>query len=174
MGRKLDQLLMTTVRSYSSPHCAEALPAPIPYVERWLALPRSIISGTPLWLLCAGLAAGLGGCAGISGKYAGIDLNAPAPTAEAAEVQGLARNAQAGNKQAQLDLGIRFEQGLGVERDLSKAKELYRQAASDSGGTIWVYTPPVGNGTNGRVVPVNSGLKQKGIAEASRRLSAIK
>jgi hypothetical protein len=89
-------------------------------------------------------------------------------------LQRQAYRAMSGDKQAQLDLGIRFEDGLGVERNLNKAKKLYRQAASDSGGTIWVYSPPVGNGTSGRVIPVKSGAKQKGITEASRRLNAIK
>ena len=89
-------------------------------------------------------------------------------------VQALAARASSGDKQAQLDLGIRFEEGAGVARDLAAAKKLYRQAASDSGGTMWVYTPPVGNGTSGRVVPVQSGIKQYGLAEAQRRLGALK
>ncbi len=89
-------------------------------------------------------------------------------------LQSLARRAQAGDKQAQLELGIRFEEGRGVERDLKKAKKLYGKAASDSGGTIWVYSPPVGNGTSGRVIPVNTGAKQSGLAEAKRRLEALK
>jgi hypothetical protein len=75
---------------------------------------------------------------------------------------------------SQLDLGIAYEEGRGVERNLRIAKSLYRKAASESGGTIWVYTPPVGNGTNGRVMPVNLGVKQGGLAEASRRLDALK
>jgi len=59
----------------------------------------------------------------------------------------LASEAQRGSKQAQLELGIRFEEGRGVALDMGKARKLYAQAASDSGGTIWVYSPPVGNGT---------------------------
>lgn len=82
----------------------------------------------------------------------------------------LARSAWAGNKQAQLELGIRFEEGRGVTQDPGRARKLYAKAARDSGGTIWVYTPPVGNGTKGRVIPVNTGPKQSGLAEAKRRL----
>jgi hypothetical protein len=88
-------------------------------------------------------------------------------------VQALAARASIGDKQAQLDLGIRFEEGAGVARDLDTAKKLYRQAVSDSGGTMWVYTPPVGNGTSGRVVPVQSGTKQYGISEAQLRLNQL-
>lgn len=85
----------------------------------------------------------------------------------------LASEAQRGSKQAQLELGIRFEEGKGVERDLDKARKLYAQAASDSGGTIWVYSPAVGNGTKGRTIPVNTGPKRSGLAEAKRRLKGV-
>ncbi len=103
-------------------------------------------------------------------QYMGLDLR---PGSADPAVQALAARASTGDKQAQLDLGIRFEEGAGVARDLTSAKKLYRQAASDSGGTIWVYTPPVGNGTSGRVVPVQSGTKQYGILEALKRLRAV-
>ena|GEM_PF-1352334 len=85
----------------------------------------------------------------------------------------LASEAQRESKQAQLELGIRFEEGRGVERDLDKARKLYAQAASDSGGTIWVYSPSVGNGTKGRMIPVNAGPKRSGLAEAKKRLGML-
>lgn len=85
----------------------------------------------------------------------------------------LASEAQGGSKEAQLELGIRFEEGRGVERDLGKAKKLYAKAASDSGGPIWVYSPAVGNGTKGRVIAVNSGPKRSGLVEAKRRLEGV-
>ena len=110
----------------------------------------------------------LSGCA--SQQYMGVSLK---PGGADPAVQALAARASIGDKQAQLDLGIRFEEGAGVARDLDTAKKLYRQAASDSGGTIWVYTPPVGNGTSGRVVPVESGTKQYGISEAQQRLKTL-
>jgi TPR repeat protein len=44
----------------------------------------------------------------------------------------LARLAAANDKQAQLELGIRFEEGIGVERDRDAARKLYRMAARDS------------------------------------------
>lgn len=92
----------------------------------------------------------------------------------AMSLAALARQAQAGSKRAQLELGIRFEEGIGVAPDLRKARKLYGKAASASGGTLWVYSPPVGNGTSGRVIPINQGPRQPGLAEAQRRLAALK
>ncbi|WOE74577.1 hypothetical protein [Alterisphingorhabdus coralli] len=105
------------------------------------------------------------GCAAPSSYY-GIDLTAPTLTDDERAIQSLASRAQAGDKQAQLDLGIRFEEGRGVARDLKTARKLYERAAKDSGGLMWVYSPPVGNGSSGRVVPLNTGVKQVGLAEA--------
>jgi hypothetical protein len=85
----------------------------------------------------------------------------------------LARMAQGGNKYAQLELGIRFEEGRGVERDLGRARKQCRLAASDSGGRIWVYSPPVGNGTKGRVIPVDAGARQVGLVAARVRLKVM-
>ena len=100
-------------------------------------------------------------------SYMGISLVAGAADPE---LQQLAYRAQAGDKQAQLELGIRFEEGRGVPVDAKRAMGLYRMAASDSGGTMWVYTPPVGNETKGRVMPINTGPRLPGLEEASRRL----
>ena len=88
-------------------------------------------------------------------------------------IQELALRARGGDKQAQLDLGIRFETGDGVPVDFSRAKSLYRLAASDSGGAVWVYVPSVGNGTSGRTVLVENGRRQMGLREAKRRLEAL-
>jgi hypothetical protein len=117
----------------------------------------------------------------------GIDLTTPPSAATASHspllptatdltalpLPDLARMAQGGDKHAQLELGIRFEEGRGVERDLDKAKKLYRLAASDSGGRIWVYSPPVGNGTKGRVIPVDAWPKFAGLTAARKRLEGI-
>ena len=122
--------------------------------------------------ICLGTSA-LGSCASPS-HYMGIDLvSASTAASEQTELQQLARRAQAGDKQAQLELGARFEEGRGVPVDLDKARKLYAAAASDSGGTIWVYSPPVGNGTKGRVIPVNTGAKQVGLAEAKKLLARL-
>lgn len=64
-------------------------------------------------------------------RIAGSDTIIDVPC-DAVPLTALARSAAANNKQAQFELGIRFEEGLGVPRDLSKARKLYRMAARDS------------------------------------------
>jgi hypothetical protein len=100
--------------------------------------------------------------------YMGISLT---PGQAPPELQHLALRAQAGDKQAQLDLGIRFEEGVEVPQNRERAMHLYRQAATESGGTRWVYSPPVGDGLPGRVIPIGPGVKQPGLAEAKCRLA---
>jgi TPR repeat protein len=92
---------------------------------------------------CLALTA-LAGCT--SNSYMGISL---APGAADASLQSLAARAQAGDKQAQLELRIAFEEGHGVGRDLSTARELYGQSSAGSGGAIWLYVPPSGRGESG-------------------------
>lgn len=89
------------------------------------------------------------------------------------ELQRLVARARAGDKQAQLELGIRFEEGLGVGRDIEKARDMYRLAASDSGGSVWVYVPPIGDGSMGRVMQADRGPKTPGLAEAKARLHLL-
>jgi hypothetical protein len=100
--------------------------------------------------------------------YMGLDLASPATPDS---LRNLASRAMTGDKQAQLDLGIAFEEGQGVPKDWNKAKKLYRMAAATSGGTIWVYQPGVGNGTRGGVVPIDLGPVQFGIENAKEHLS---
>jgi hypothetical protein len=109
-----------------------------------------------------------GGCA--TDSYAGVPLTAGAADAE---LQALAMRAQAGDKQAQLELGIRYEEGRGVPADPRRAARLYRLAASDSGGTVHVYTPPVSPQSQGRVLPVQTGARQPGLEAARERLANL-
>lgn len=120
-------------------------------------------------LLCA--ASGISGCVQSSASYAGIPLAAGATDPA---IQSLARRAQAGDKHAQLELGIRYEEGRGVQRNLDKAERLYRLAAADSGGRTWVYSPPVRKGGSGRSIPVELGPKQPGLTDAARRLVVLR
>lgn len=81
-------------------------------------------------------------------------------------LQALARRARDGDKDAQLQLGILFEEGRGINRDMNAARELYRRAAADD--TVIAYSPPSGNASYGsvdRLVQNNTGLD-----EAKRRL----
>ena len=109
----------------------------------------------------------LGTTACTSSRYMGISM---IPGEASPEVQGLAQRARSGDKPAQLDLGIRFEEGNGVPQDKKRALKLYRQAAGDSGGTVWVYAPSPGNGAPARVIPVDRGPRQAGLEEAKARL----
>jgi hypothetical protein len=101
-----------------------------------------------------------------SSNYMGISL---APGAAPTDVQRLAAGAQAGDKHAQLELGERFEAGQGVPADRSRAIRLYRMAASDSGGTLWVYSPSPGGGAPARVIAIDRGLEKSGLPEARDR-----
>jgi len=113
-----------------------------------------------------GIAAFFGaGCA--SSSYMGISLKSD----EAApDIRELARRAQAGDKQAQLDLGIRFEEGVGVPHDKVRATRLYQMAATDSGGAIWVYSPPIRNGAKGSLIRIER-KPEMGLEEAKARLA---
>jgi hypothetical protein len=96
-----------------------------------------------------------------------------APGAAPAGIQVLAKRARAGDKQAQLDLGIAFDEGREIAQDCRRARKLYRLAATASGGTIFVYQPPARKGGRGMVVPVNMGPRVAGLEEARRRLKTL-
>ncbi len=86
-------------------------------------------------------------------------------------VSQLAALAWRNDKHAALELGIRFEEGQGVPRDLDKARALYRVAAATTGGPMFVYAPGVGNAP-ATVVPVSQPYDY-GLPEASKRLTAL-
>lgn len=102
-----------------------------------------------------------------SGRYLGIDRAELGPSART-----WYDRAQAGDKQAQYELGLRFARGDGVPRDCEKARKLFRQAGAKSGGTLWVYSPPVTKGGQGRVIPVDRGPVQPGLTVAQQALKA--
>ena len=81
-------------------------------------------------------------------------------------VQALAARASIGDKQAQLDLGIRFLNGQGMTADKRRACDLFRLSASDSGGPLWIYTPSPGGGAPARVLPVQTATPTAGLASA--------
>ncbi len=86
-------------------------------------------------------------------------------------LQSVYERAQLSDKRAQFELGLAFAEGVEVEQDCAQARKLLRLAAADSGGTLWVYSPPVGNGTQGRVIPINQGPKQSGLKDATALLA---
>lgn len=101
-----------------------------------------------------------------SGRYMGLDASSLDR-----EIALLAQRAQLGDKQAQFELGQRFATGNGVPRDCDKAIELTRRAASSTGGTLWVYSPPVTQGGRGQVIPLDRGPVQPGLAAAATALA---
>jgi Sel1 repeat len=113
----------------------------------------------------------LSACA-VPTHYAGIDLRPESLVAP--EVQSLAGRAQNGDKQSQLDLGIRYEEGRGVPQDPKRARALYRMAATQTGSTIFVYVPASRKGGHGYVTPVNTGPIVPGLAAARERLNRLK
>lgn len=109
------------------------------------------------------------GCSAES--YAGIDLR-PKHTAVDEDVRALALRARGGDKNAQLALGDLFLAGEHVPRDTTRARTLYSAAAKQSGGTLWIYSPPVGKERAGRVIPVTQPVVP-GLAAAAARLAAL-
>ena len=82
--------------------------------------------------------------------------------------------AKVGDKQAQFELGMRYARGEGVERDCDTARRLLRQAATRTGGTIWVYSPTVTRGGSGRVIPIDQGPPQPGLQTAKEALDELR
>ena len=100
-------------------------------------------------------------------SYMGIAL---APGAAHPAVQTLARSALTGDKHAQLALGIRYEQGDGVAADPERARKLYRAAATQTGGTIYVYVPSSWKGGDGTVYVGSRAQAQGALVQAACRL----
>lgn len=103
-----------------------------------------------------------------AGTYADIPL---AAGAGGLELQDLATRARANDKQAQLELGKRFEEGRGVPRDLRRARALYGAAAKDVGGTRMMFVPDRSKSV--LAVPVNSGVRVIGLIEAKTALQRL-
>jgi len=118
------------------------------------------------------LAASLVACALIGGcaarDYAGISL---LPGAAPADLQALAMRARAGDNQAQLELGERYERGDGVVRNLARAGKLYFAAALDSAGTRMMFLP--GRGGAISTTPVHSGALVPGLPAAKYAMKRI-
>ncbi len=95
-------------------------------------------------------------------------VTVPCPLLPASQLAGLA---WAGNKPAALELGIRFEEGRGLGRDVEKARKLYRIASLSTGGLSWIYSPGVGDAP-GQILPLYA-PDDPGLAEARTRLTAL-
>lgn len=70
-------------------------------------------------------------------------------------------------------LGRKYEEGDGVAQDYRQAASLYRAAASAQRGVTYVYSPPVGKESYGRVIPVRTGSGKAPSPEAQYRLALL-
>jgi hypothetical protein len=117
-------------------------------------------------------AAALVGCATQPDRFAGIRFDS---AAHPPEVRSLAERAAAGDKRAQLELGIRFEEGRGVPASRRRAERLYRMAASYSGGGAELeFFRPMRPGGRSHVTKVDGGRFVPGLPEARARLEALR
>ena len=117
-------------------------------------------------LCLAASALTLAACAS-SQTYAGVPLTAGAAEPQ---VQDLARRARSGDKPAQLELGVRYEEGRGLPVDLGCARSLYTAAATRS-ATLWTHVPGAGGGRS-MMVPVQLS-RSSGLEEARIRLDRL-
>jgi hypothetical protein len=101
-------------------------------------------------------------------SYMGLDIG---PGAEDSSLTSLARRAQTGDQQAQLELGIAYEEGRGVRRNLLRAMQLYEEASRASGGSRIIHRPRANGSVDSQ--PVYSGPRTLGLEEARVRLAAI-
>lgn len=103
-------------------------------------------------------------------EYFGIELNYSGPPTE---VQQLAQLAATGDKQAQLQLGVHFEEGEGVEQSYRTARELYSLAAEPIGGVIYVYRASITEDDAVSIATIDLGPRVSGLSEAARRISEL-
>lgn len=82
------------------------------------------------------------------------------------EVLELIKLARSGDKRAQLELGVRFEEGDGVPISLDQAIRFYRYAANDTGGIRPIFVP--GRGLAATIV--SSGRRVSAEAAARARV----
>lgn len=119
-------------------------------------------------LLACSLAALLSGCAAT--QFGGVSL---APGAAEPEVQRLAARARDGDKRALFELGLRYEEGRGVPRDLERAERLYAEAAASRPDYAHIREVPVSQHGVSGVRRVQTGVIP-GLAEARLRLQALR
>lgn len=82
------------------------------------------------------------------------------------------KQACTGDKQAQFMLGDMFERGDGVAQDEKRARAYYKQAATPTSGTSYIYVPGAGS-VAGYTMPVTTGTSRPGHAGAIYRLGLM-
>jgi TPR repeat protein len=89
-----------------------------------------------------------------------------------APLDELEKRAACGDKQAALQLGLRYDEGRDIKPDLKKAVRYYAQAAADEGKRTAFYSPPIGKEKNG-MIEFDSQPAQPGYPEAMVRLGLM-
>ena len=92
----------------------------------------------------------------------------PKANSASSKLRTLKRQAALGGKQAQLELGSRYERGDGVPRDLSRAARLFAAAGTNTSGSRMMFVPQ----RNGSVsaVPAAEGLAIPALPAAREQL----
>jgi hypothetical protein len=90
-----------------------------------------------------------------------------------AELQALSTRAAAGDKWAQYELGLLFEQGQGVPANRGRAMQLYALAGRDDPGKMTIYVPSSKSGGKSSLQTFDSGRRAKGLAVARDRLKQM-
>jgi hypothetical protein len=119
--------------------------------------------------LSATAALALAGC--VAG---GRNCGPPVGSFAEAPLARLQCSAGAGDKSAQLELGIRYEEGRGVPADLRRAERLYASAARTRQIPNYVYSAPVGTEKTGRMVPIGPPRTIPGLLQARARLARLR
>ena len=86
------------------------------------------------------------------------------------EWRAVHQRAALGDKQAQYELALLLARGVDGEPDCVRSRRVLALAARDEGGS-WVNSPPVGSGASGRVAPLNTGARPRGLAKARELLA---
>ncbi|MEH6661716.1 MAG: hypothetical protein V7679_08720 [Parasphingorhabdus sp.] len=122
---------------------------------------------TPIALLTGLLA----GCAAPT-SYMGIDLSTPVDPRRIIEydIQRQAQRAKSGNKWSQFVLGLHFEEGVGVEKNIATALKLYAAAGSGGSGKLTIFIPQDGIV---QAQTVNTGKPTKGLRLAEYKYALL-
>jgi len=87
-------------------------------------------------------------------------------------IQSLMNAACSGDRYAQYQLGVAFDEGDGVETDPALAATYYRLAAAVNTGKSYIYVPGAGK-VPGYVTPIDNGQAHPGDARAKYRLALL-
>ncbi|MEN7536461.1 SEL1-like repeat protein [Aurantiacibacter flavus] len=82
--------------------------------------------------------------------------------------------AKRGDKIAQYELGRRYEEGDGVDRDLERALRWYTRAAKSTASETSVYSGPVGSERHGRAIGIRNPNYRVGLPAAAFRADAVR